>query len=413
VSNRGANTVTFHSTDKAGNVEPIKSVSFTIEDSTTTLLMSSQNPSVTGSTVEFTATVKSSIGAATGTVTFKNGTTTLGTGTLSSGVATFSTSTLSIGLHSITAVYSGATNVLASTSPVLAQNVLAKTSTSVTASANPTVFGQPVTFTATVTSPTSGTISGKVMFNDGASTIGSGTINSGKASLITSGLLVGGHSITVTYTGSMQYATSTSSTLSHTVNVASSKTTLSSSANPSVIGQLVTFTSTVTTVAPSTGTPGGSVRFMNGTTELGVATLTGGKATFKFDALPIGTNSITAVYGGSTDFSSSTSSAVVQKVNPAGTITDLTASPNPATVGATVTLRVVISAASPGLGIPTGSVTINDGSTALATIALGAGGSATFSTTKLAKGAHSITAVYRGSADFLSSTSAVLTETIN
>jgi hypothetical protein len=316
VPNLGANTVTFHSTDKAGNVESKKSVSFTIEDSTTTVLMSSPNPSVTGSTVEFTATVKSSIGAATGTVTFKNGTTTLGTGTLSSGVATFSTSTLSIGLHSITAVYSGATNVLASTSPVLTQNVLAKTSTSLAASANPTVFGQPVTFTATVTSPTSGTISGKVMFNDGASTIGSGTISSGKASFTTSALLIGGHSITATYTGNMMYTTSTSSTLSHTVNVASSKTTLSSSPNPSAFGQTVTFAATVAAVAPSTGNPTGSVTFMNGATKLGFAALSGGKATFTFNKLPIGTSSITAVYGGSTDFSSSTSSAVVQKVNP-------------------------------------------------------------------------------------------------
>jgi hypothetical protein len=72
----------------------------------------------------------------------------------------------------------------------------------------------------------------------------------------------------------------------------------------------------------------------------------------------------------------------------------------------------MVLAASPGLGTPTGSVTINDGSTALTTMTLG-GGSATFSTTKLAKGAHSITAVYHGSADFLSSTSTVVTETIN
>src|ERR1700719_786283 len=75
---------------------------------TTTTLATSGTPSTYASSVMFTATVSPS--AATGTVTFKDGSTTLGTGTLSSGTATFATGTLSLGSHSITAVYGGDSN---------------------------------------------------------------------------------------------------------------------------------------------------------------------------------------------------------------------------------------------------------------------------------------------------------------
>jgi hypothetical protein len=124
VSELGANTVEFHSTDKADNVEANKSVTFTIQDATATSLLSSTNPAILGESVTFTATVTSSVGTATGNVTFLDGSTNLGTATLSAGVATFTTATLAVGTHSITAMYAGATNILASTSPVLTQVVL-------------------------------------------------------------------------------------------------------------------------------------------------------------------------------------------------------------------------------------------------------------------------------------------------
>ena len=84
-------------------------------NSTTTTLISSVNPSASGQSVTFTATVADvapGVGTPTGTVTFKDGATTIGTGTLSAGVTTFTTSTLAIGTHSITAVYGGDTNDL-------------------------------------------------------------------------------------------------------------------------------------------------------------------------------------------------------------------------------------------------------------------------------------------------------------
>src|ERR1039458_9704657 len=91
------------------------------KSSSSVTLAFSVNPSPYGSSVTFTATVTPI--AATGTVTFKDGSTTLGTGTISSGTATYSTSALAAKSHSITAAYGGDTNDSASTSPTLTQGV--------------------------------------------------------------------------------------------------------------------------------------------------------------------------------------------------------------------------------------------------------------------------------------------------
>ncbi|MGA2880751.1 MAG: Ig-like domain repeat protein [Bryobacteraceae bacterium] len=94
------------------------------ESQTTTSVISSLNPSTFDSAVTFTATINHTATATpTGSVTFKDGTTTLGSVTLSGGVAEFSTSALAVGVHSITAVYSGDFNYVGSTSPVLTQTV--------------------------------------------------------------------------------------------------------------------------------------------------------------------------------------------------------------------------------------------------------------------------------------------------
>ena len=92
--------------------------------STATSTSSSANPSTFGQPVTFVATVSMSGGTPSGTVTFRNGTTTLGTGTLNgAGQATFTTSSLTVGSHSITAVYGGSGSFTASTSAALIQVV--------------------------------------------------------------------------------------------------------------------------------------------------------------------------------------------------------------------------------------------------------------------------------------------------
>lgn len=312
VSALGKHTVAFHSTDNAGNVETSKSVSFTIDVSTSTALASSLNPSTYGQSVTFTATVTSIGGTPTGTVTFKNGSATLGSRTLSGGKATLATSTLPGGSHSITAIYIGSGKFAGSTSPAVSQTVnKATTSTVLSSSLDPSTYGQPVTFTATVSSSTA-TPTGTVTFKNGGTNLGSATLSSGKAKFTTSKLTAGTESITAVYAGNTNFNASTSPPLTQTVNKANTSTTVVSSLNPSVVGQTVTFTATVSS---NTVTPTGRVIFKNSTTTLGSASLSSGKAKFSTSKLAVGSHSITAVYVGSTNFNGSTSPVLTQVVN--------------------------------------------------------------------------------------------------
>jgi hypothetical protein len=114
----------------AGNAGFLTSTSAPISQkvnkaTTKTVVVSSKNPSTHGTAVTFTATIAPAFGgAATGTVTFKNGTATMGTGTVNaSNKATFTTSALIVGTHNITAVYPGDIHLTTSTSPVVKQVV--------------------------------------------------------------------------------------------------------------------------------------------------------------------------------------------------------------------------------------------------------------------------------------------------
>src|SRR5205823_1161246 len=151
-------------------------------------------------------------------------------------------------------------------------------------SANPSVSGQPVTFTATVKARTAGagTPTGTVTFNDGASTLGTGTLDgAGQATFVTSTLAGGALPITASYGGDATFSGSTSSTLTQTLTKPTRRTVDLSSANPSLSGQPVTFTATVTAKSPGAGTPTGTVTFKDGSTILGTGTLDGsGQGTF-------------------------------------------------------------------------------------------------------------------------------------
>jgi Big-like domain-containing protein len=381
------------------------------KDASVTLLSSSKNPSAVGTAVTFTAAISAASpgsGTPSGTVIFKDGATTLGSVALSAGKAALTISTLAMGSHSITATYGGDGNFNGS-SGALTQAIRQTTSTTVASSNNPSVFGQAVHFTATVTP---NTVTGTVTFRNGAVVLGTSSVTLGKATLSTSTLAVGAHAITATYNGSTIFLASTSAVLAHAVNKAASSTAVTSSHNPSVFGQSVSFTATVTAVAPGTGTPTGSVTFKNGLAVLGSVSLISGKATFSTSALTVGAHSVTAVYNGSVDYNTSTSSVLTQTVNKAATSTALTSSPNPSTLGQTVTFKVTVAAVAPGSGAPTGSVTLKDGATALGTVPLVAG-KASLATSLLAHGNHAMTAVYVGSANNLGSTSAVHTQTVN
>ncbi len=249
--------------------------------------------------------------AATGTVTFMDGSTVLGSSNLTGGSATLATSTLAAGSHDITAVYSGDSAFGASRSAVLTEKVNAATTrTTVASSVTTSVFGQPVTFRAgvAVKTPGAGTPTGTVTFKDGTTVLGSAPLVGGLASLSVATLRPGRHSITAVFvcdTGN--FAGGPSAALVRTVQKASSRTSLAGPATTRY-GQAVTLTAHVTPAALGAGTSTGTVTFMDGSTVLGRGTLVNGVATLQTGSLKKGGHTITAKYAGDTDFVTSTSS---------------------------------------------------------------------------------------------------------
>src|SRR5437660_12042488 len=248
--------------------------------------------------------------------------------------------------------------------------------TTLISSLNPSALGQAVTFTAMVKPAAgSGTPTGTVTFNDGATVLGPGTLSGGTATLTTSGLAGGVHSITAIYSGDANFAGSTSPALTQTVNKAGDSTSVASSNNPSIFGSAVTFTATVTSSA--TSIPTGTVTFQDGAATLGTGMLSGGNATLATSALVGGVHSITAIYGGDANFASSTSPVLMQTVNKAASSTSVASSNSASNRGAAVTFTATVT--SSAASIPTGTVTFQDGDTALGTGTL-SGGTATFTT---------------------------------
>src|SRR5207249_4697421 len=140
-------------------------------------------------------------------------------------------------------------------------------STTVSSTANPSVFGQGVTFTATVAAvaPGVGTPSGTVTFKERATTLAANvSVNgSAQATFTISALSVASHTITASYTGDSSFVSGSASDSAtpQVVNKDASTTAVSSTANPSVFGQAVTFTAIVSAVAPGSGTATGTVTF--------------------------------------------------------------------------------------------------------------------------------------------------------
>jgi len=201
-------------------------------------------------------------------------------------------------------------NYFSDTVGVLLNNTGAETTT-LSSSLNPSIYGQKVTWTATVTSSGSITPTGKVRFNWSGYTIGSATLNSSGVAILTrSNLNPEVYPLIAVYGGDANNPPSTSTVLDQVVLEATSAATLTSSPNPSAQGQEVTFTATISS---PTVIPTGPVTFTAGTTVLGTAQLAGGKAKLVISSLPVGSTRVTVKYNGDSNIAKS-SASVIQTV---------------------------------------------------------------------------------------------------
>jgi Bacterial Ig-like domain (group 3)/FG-GAP-like repeat len=283
-----------------------------------TAVVSNVNPSVYGHAVTFSAAVSSSGGIPPDgeTVRFYVGNNVLGDATLARGIASLTRSSLRPGVNHISAAYLGDANFAASTSPVFLEFVYTAsqvaTVTTLISSRNPSIYGQSVTWTAQVRNSGSSIPTGRINFVSGTNVIGTAALNNGVATLTKSNLNSGVYPLIAVYLGDANNGPSASAIVNQAITQATSTAKLTSMPNPSVSGQLVTFT---VMIASPTVIPTGPATFTAGTTVLRTVQLSGGKATFTTSSLPVGSTVVKATYNENSNIKGS-SAVLTQVVQP-------------------------------------------------------------------------------------------------
>jgi hypothetical protein len=163
--------------------------------------------------------------------------------------------------------------------------------------------------------------------------------------------------------------------------------------------------------AQGAGTPTGTVSFSVDGIPLDRVALSNGQATYTTNTLGVGVHTVVATYNGDGTFTSSSSAVLSQLVSKAGTSTVVTSSADPSWFRQQVVFTAVVAPVAPGAGTPTGTVTFRVDGMVVATVNL-VNGSASFSTSRLAKGHHVVTATYSGDNNFVDSSSPILVQTV-
>ena len=291
----------------------------------------------------------------------------------------------------------------------------------VASSLNASVFGQPVTFSATITPLAQGLPAPNGTANlviDGSVVQSAVPVSNGQVAFAPMSSLAvtptTPYSVQVVYNGDINYANASNILLGgQGVDQADAPTILTPSANPALLGKSITLTAVVQFGAQGPGSLLGTVTFLDGTAVLGMAAVQDSNGTFAAtlttSALVQGRQTLSATYNGNDDFSVSSSATLVEIVD--NSQISLVSSADPAQGSKAVTITATVSATVAGAGTPTGTVTILDGTTVLGTPKLSAG-KATFTSSTLALGSHSITADYNGDTNFTSVASGVLSEPV-
>ncbi len=380
---------------------------------TTIVLTPSQYGVDGGTSLTLTAKLLSASGTPTGNVTFLEDGKQIGVEAIDGdGTAEVQTPPLVPGTHSFIATYAGQGSFTPATSVVVIVkvNVYSVTLT-LTSAPNPSLVGQSVTFKTSI-SAADGIPAGAIRLTDTDTNTTLATLTpdaSGNASYTTSTLTVGDHYVTASYTGDSSHANASAAVNQVVENGIPTTTSLVSSLNPSLLGQSVTFTATV--ASSGSGTPAGSVTFLDGGTTLATVTLLNGAAAYTTSSLTAGSHAITANYTPASGWQAS-SATLTQTVNGKPTTTAIIAAPNPAYALANVTLTAHVTTTASGT--PTGTVTFSDGATTLGPATLLASGTATLQTSFAAASAtpHQLIAAYSGDTAFNASTSTPFAETI-
>ena len=378
---------------------------------TTIALQGPSAPTVFGNDAVFEVEVAPVAGGRTptGLVTLFTGPTPVGFANLdASATASIPVTVLPPGTSSVYAAYEGDGYNGASTSATVDHVVsAAETRTSlVVAPSASTVFGTAVTIDVAVTAVgTPAVPSGTVAISDGTRVITRVSLEAdGTSSSTLPNLPAGRYALHAVFDGATGLDPSTSTATDHEVRRASTAVTLAAGSAGSVSGELVSLTADATSTN-SGFVPAGSVTFRDGATVLGTVALDGtGVARLDTRGIAVGSRTLTATFDGSADFAPATSSGLAHVVARADAQVAIVAAPTRTWFGTAVAIDVVVTAAAPGSGQPTGSVTVRDGETVLGMPALDGDGRATLTVSTLAVGERTLHGDYAGDASFRSGT---------
>jgi hypothetical protein len=230
----------------------------------------------------------------------------------SGGTATFVTSNLLLGDHSVVVSYPNSAPFAGSVGTITQNVGKVLTTVALSTSRPTTAWGQSVTFTAMLSSQLA---QGAVdFFIDGKIAVHGVVNNNGIATMTSSTLAVGKHTVVAKYSGSALNTPAASAPLTQTVALATSRVGLTSSLNPSTLGSAVTFMAVVTAVGPGVGTPTGNVQFLVDGSLYGVAPLVHGRAGLITSRLTRGRHTVTAKYMGNPRTFLASSASVTQRV---------------------------------------------------------------------------------------------------
>ncbi len=382
---------------------------------TTTMAVETGHP-VVGQpiTVNVSTSVKSpGAGTPTKTVTVSDGVSGSCVATLSSGTGSCAITEATAGGYEFSATYNGDGNDAASTSANTGVTVAKATSaTTLGVSPSKVTYGdeQAARFSVTVSPEFGGTPGGTVAVTEGTVTLCTITLSSGGGSceMLPARVAVSTYHAVATYEGSGDFATSASGAETLTVEAASSKTALSLSKAKVSFGDEQIDRVDVTVSPQYAGTtPTGTVTVKAGSTELCTARLSDAKGTctWKSERLNAGVYHVTASYGGSSDFKTSTSAVRTMTIVRAGTTSAFGLSTSRVTYGGEggEHFSVAVSPAYRGIS-PTGQVVVRTGGSTLCVIRLSSGrGGCSLSPTELGAGGYGVTAYYEGDSDFVGS----------
>ncbi|HET6910782.1 MAG TPA: Ig-like domain repeat protein [Mycobacteriales bacterium] len=395
-------------------------------DSATALTLTPSTASF-GDTVTYKAVVTDATANSTGTpnaghvnFTLENGSQMCSQPVDNTGTASCMVSNTPIGNHTVTATYvgDGDFNQSSTTAPLTVTKATPTTAITVTPSASPAVFGQSVTYAATVSS-SAGTPTGQVIFTTGPAanpvTLCTATLSNGSGSCTSRTAPAGTDTITGSYGGDSTFAGSTSNPQSLTVTKAATSTTVSTNPTSAAPSQSVTYMATVADTSPnSTATPTGDVVFsINGTT-ICQATLSNGSGQCTSAAAPTGTDTVQGVYNqdnADTNFNSSTGlSQLLVSSSLHSTSTSVLANPSTSVFGQTVNYSATVTSTSSGT--PTGKVTFSVGATILCVAQLDTNAQATCPANNAPVGTDTVSGQYGGDSMFTGS-SGTTTETVS